>query len=142
MDLWDHVTLLFLAYRALREVLHPKLIDMDGAMPQTKGGLVRLFATGAGLALASPSAILWFAAVGGSVIAGYGVSNGDSRKVLAVFAAGFASAGVVWAAAFAYGASALKRLLGWKLVKALSLASALLFLYFAADVFLRGLREL
>ena len=143
IGLWGFgtVTLLFLSYRAFREVLHPKMLDTDGAMPQTKGSFVKLFATGAGLALASPSAILWFAAVGGSVIAGYGMPDGDNRRVLALFAAGFATAGIVWAAAFAYGASALKQLLGWRLVKVLSFASALLFLYFAADVFLRGWRE-
>jgi L-lysine exporter family protein LysE/ArgO len=143
MGLWifGTATLLFLAYRSLREALHPKMLDMDGALPDSKGGLARLFITGVGLALASPSAILWFAAVGGSVIASYGVPDGDNRRVLAVFALGFVSAGILWAAAFAYGAFALKQILGWRLVKALSLGSALLFLYFAVDVFFRGVRE-
>jgi L-lysine exporter family protein LysE/ArgO len=134
-------TLLFLAYRAIREALHPKEVETGAALPNSRSGLAKLFVTGAGLALASPTAILWFAAVGGSVIASYGVPNGDNRRVLAVFAAGFATAGVVWAAAFAYGAAALRRILGARLLKVLSLASALLFLYFAIDVFLRGLHE-
>ncbi len=143
LGLWifGTVTLLVLAYRALRDVVHPKAMEMDGPLPNTRGGLVKLFATGAGLALASPSAILWFVAVGGSVIASYGVPDGDNRRTLAIFATGFATAGIAWAAAFAYGASALRRLLGARLVKGLSLMSALLFLYFAVDVFLRGLRE-
>jgi L-lysine exporter family protein LysE/ArgO len=101
-----------------------------------------LFITGAGLALASPSAILWFAAVGGSVIASYGVGTGDNRRILTIFAAGFASGGIVWAAGFAFGAVWLRRMLGWRLAKGLSLTSAVLFLYFAIDVFLRGLRDL
>lgn len=140
LSLWvfGTLTLLFLAYRAIRELFHPKKLELDGALPD---GGTKLFVTGVGLALASPSAILWFAAVGGSVIAGYGMPRGDNRSVLAVFAAGFASAGILWAAAFAYGAAAFKKVLGWRLVRGLSLASAALFLYFAVDVFVRGLRE-
>ncbi|MEI9811896.1 MAG: LysE family transporter [Acidobacteriota bacterium] len=136
------IMLLFLAARAIREVFHPHALAMDGEIPGRKTGLLRLFGTGLGLALASPSAILWFAAVGGSVIASYGVPGADNRRVLGIFASGFAAAGIAWAAAFAYGAAALKKLLGWRLLKALSLISAGLFLYFAYDVFTRGWREL
>jgi L-lysine exporter family protein LysE/ArgO len=89
------------------------------------------------LALASPTAILWFAAVGGSVIASFG---GD-RRVLLPFAAGFFTAGLVWALAFAYAASSLRRILGDQLTRALSAISAVLFLYFAAMVFIAGLRQ-
>jgi L-lysine exporter family protein LysE/ArgO len=140
ISLWIGGTavLLILAARAIRDVLHPHMPLMDQEVPHAKRSVVRLFLTGLGLALASPSAILWFVAVGGSVIASYGVSNGDNRRVLLIFAAGFASAGIVWAAAFSYGAAALKNVLGWKLLKALSFVSALLFLYFAYDVFTRG----
>lgn len=143
LTLWifGTITLVFLAVRAIREMLHPKLLELDGQVPDRRTGLLKLFATGAGLALASPTAILWFAAVGGSVIASYGQPNEDSRRILAVFSAGFVSAGVLWAALFAYGAAALKNVLGWRLVKGLSLATAILFLYFASDVFRRGLRE-
>ena len=132
------VALLFLATRAIRDVLHPHMPLMDQEIPNAKRSAARLFFTGLGLALASPTAILWFVAVGGSVIASYGVPAGDNRRVLIIFAAGFASAGIVWAAAFSYGAAALKNLLGWRMLKALSFASALLFLYFAYDVFTRG----
>jgi L-lysine exporter family protein LysE/ArgO len=144
LGLWvfGTVTLLFMSYRAVRDLLHPKMLDDKHAtMPDGKGGMAKLFVTGVGLALASPSAILWFAAVGGSVIASYGVGTGDNRRILTVFAAGFASGGLVWAAAFAFGAVWLRRVLGWRLAKGLSLASAVLFLYFAVDVFVRGLRE-
>jgi len=143
LGLWvfGTATLLYLVVRSLREVLHPKLLDINQALPEKRAGLAKLFVTGAGLALASPTAILWFAAVGGSIIASYGQPNGDNRRVLAIFATGFTSAGMLWAALFAYGAAALKDLLGWRLVQALSLASAILFLYFAVDVFLSGLHE-
>lgn len=140
LGLWigGTIALLLLAGRAIRDVLHPHMPIMDQEVPSAKRSVMRLFFTGLGLALASPSAILWFVAVGGSVIASYGVPAGDNRRVLAIFAAGFASAGIVWAAAFSYGAAALKKILGWRMLKVLSFASALLFLYFAYDIFTRG----
>jgi L-lysine exporter family protein LysE/ArgO len=139
--LFGTIALAFLAGHAIREILHPKILNIEGDNPSRSQGLLALFLSGIGLALASPSAILWFAAVGGSVIASYGIPGEDNRRVLLTFAAGFATAGLVWAAAFAYGAAALKRLLGAKLMRALALASAILFLYFAVDVFVRGWRE-
>lgn len=143
LGLWigGTIALLFLAGRAIRDLLHPHMPLMDQEVPSAKRNVLQLFATGVGLALASPTAILWFAAVGGSVIASYGVPHGDNRRVLAIFASGFVSAGIVWAAAFSYGAAALKKVLGWRMLKVLSFASALLFLYFAFDVFTRGLRD-
>ena len=48
-------------------------------------------------------------------------------------------AGVGWSAVLSFGAAALSRVGGRRLVRALSLVSALLFLYFAVTMFLRGL---
>jgi L-lysine exporter family protein LysE/ArgO len=126
--------LLFLAWRMLREVLWPHELDLgpEGAAPAGGGGL---FGRGLSLALASPTAIVWFAAVGGSVIASYG----GQRRVLVPFAAGFFLAGVVWSAVLSFGAATLSRVGGRRLARALSLVSALLFLYFAVTIFLRGL---
>ena len=90
-----------------------------------------------GLALASPSAILWFAAVGGSVIASFG----GARSSLWPFTTGFFAGGVAWSATFAYAVARAKNVLGTRLVQALALVSALVFLYFASVVFLGGLRE-
>jgi L-lysine exporter family protein LysE/ArgO len=126
--------LLFLAWRAGREVLHPKAIDLEEARPAVPWS--GLFATGLGLALASPTAILWFAAVGGSVIASF--SGG--RSALLKFASGFALAGLLWSFVFAYGLAGLRGVIGARLARGLSLASTLLFLYFAAVVFVQGLR--
>lgn len=128
--------LLFLAWRMVREVLHPKTLDRAEAPPLAEQAPSGLLATGAALALASPTSILWFAAVGGSVIA----SLGTDRASLWEFASGFALGGLAWSALFAYAAAGLRRL-GSRLVRALSLLSALLFLYFAAVVFLHGLRH-
>ncbi|MCL6516092.1 LysE family transporter [Alicyclobacillus sp.] len=93
---------------------------------------------GFGLALSSPSAILWFAAVGGSVIA----STGQHVHVrgLAAFFAGFFCAGALWSAAVAYVAGRARHWLGPLAMRAISLVSALLMVYFAVQVFLRGWR--
>lgn len=133
--LFGTAVLLYLAWKMAREVVHPKHIALDEAAQQSHRSLLL---TGMGLALASPTAILWFAAVGGSVIASFG---GD-RGALLPFAAGFAAAGLTWAALVAYGAGALRGSLGKPVIRALALISALLFLYFAAIVFVRGLRSI
>jgi L-lysine exporter family protein LysE/ArgO len=131
--------LLFLAVKMVREVLRPHELHVEEALPEGSFQSPRRdLVWGLALALASPSAILWFAAVGGSVIATYG----GSRAVLLPFLAGFWLAGALWSAGVAYGAGALRRLLGHRLVQWLSLASAALFVFFAIKVFLDGLRDL
>ena len=133
--LFGTAVLLYLAWKMAREVVHPKQITMDETTRQSQHSLLL---TGMGLALASPTAILWFAAVGGSVIASFG---GDQGTLLP-FAAGFAAAGLTWAAMIAYGAGALRGSLGKPVTRALALVSAIVFLYLAAVVFVRGLRAI
>jgi L-lysine exporter family protein LysE/ArgO len=125
--------LLYLAWKMAREVIHPRQIVTDTAESQSHQSLLL---TGMGLALASPTAILWFAAVGGSVIASFG----GARGTLVPFATGFAGAGITWAAIIAYGAGALRGPLGKPVVRVLALISAIVFLYLAAAVFFRGLQ--
>lgn len=138
LTLWiiGTAVLAYLAVRTIRDVIHPKQLDLDQA-PSFAQSYRGLFVTGIGLGLASPTAILWFAAVGGSVIASFGAQRG----VLWQFAAGFVTAGLVWGAAMAWTAAKFSELIGKKLVRWLSLASALLFLYFAAMVFRDGARQ-
>jgi L-lysine exporter family protein LysE/ArgO len=131
--------LLLLAAKMLREVFHPHELHVEETLPAGSfTSPARDLGWGFTLALASPSSILWFAAVGGSVIATYG----GRREILVPFLAGFWVAGVVWSAGLAYGAGALRRALGHRLAQGLSLASAALFVFFAAKVFLDGLRQL
>jgi L-lysine exporter family protein LysE/ArgO len=130
--------LLWLAWRMAREVVRPRHIEVEGAGLSPDRNSIALLVTGVGLALASPSAILWFAAVGGSIIA----SVGGDQHSLRGFAAGFFLGGIVWSGAFAFAAGALKRVLGANLLRVLSFAAALLFLYFAFMVFLQGVREM
>jgi len=138
--LFGTAVLLHLAWKMAREVIHPKQITVAGTARQSHYGLLL---TGMGLALASPTAILWFAAVGGSVIASFGDrTTGGGRGALLPFAAGFAAAGLTWAAMIAYGAGALRGSLGKPLTRALALVSAMVFLYLAGVVFVRGLRAI
>jgi L-lysine exporter family protein LysE/ArgO len=138
--LFGTAALLYLAWKMAREVVHPRQITMGETTQQSHHSLLL---TGMGLALASPTAILWFAAVGGSVIASFGDrTTGGDRGTLLPFAAGFAAAGLTWAAMIAYGAGALRGSLGKPVIRALALVSAIVFLYLAAVVFVRGLRAI
>lgn len=100
-------------------------------------GAIRDFADGVLLALASPSAILWFAAVGGSLIAA-SVSDAD-RIGLAMFYGGFFVQGMVWSLGVAVLAAFTGRALGPHLVRGAAIASAALFAWFAVRVFVSGL---
>jgi L-lysine exporter family protein LysE/ArgO len=128
--------LLVLAARMVREVLRPRAMDLDSGAAAPERWL-RLFGWGLALALASPTALLWFAAVGGSVIA---TSGGDRAQVIP-FGGGFFAAGVVWSAGLAAAAAMLKGVGGARVARALASISALLCLYFAGVVFFRGLAE-
>jgi len=131
------VALLLLAWRMARDVIRPKTLSFNGRPVLSVHDRANLLFTGMGMALASPTAIIWFAAVGGSVIAA-SASDQNSRWR---FGTGFAAAGITWAALFAYGTASL-RALGPGIVRGLSLVSALLFFYFAGVVFLNGLKTL
>ena len=128
------LVLLVLAVKMIREVLRPRQLALDEADGSPRKGALQLLGWGLALALASPTAILWFAAVGGSVIA----ASGGARAQLIPFAGGFFSAGVVWSAVVAGAAALLPRVGGQKVARALALVSALLFVYFAGVVFVRG----
>jgi L-lysine exporter family protein LysE/ArgO len=125
-----------LAWRIGREVIHPKHVDV-GLASGKKSPAGVLLMKGAGLALASPTSIAWFAAVGGSVIATFG---GD-RLVLLPFALGFFAGTALWAVAFPYSVAAVRTIASEKLVRVLSFVSAVMFVYFACVVFINGVRE-
>lgn len=127
--------LLGLAAKMVREVVRPRAFDFDG--PSEHRSSLRLFGWGFSLALASPTSILWFAAVGGSVIA----ELGGTRVDLLPFAAGFFTAGLAWSLGLSVAAATLRHVGGRRLSRALAFLSALLFIYFAVMVFLRGLAE-
>lgn len=157
LALWlgGSLVLLGLAIRMTREALHPQPLPRTVAgaeVPTAALGASTTetapargapagprsdgadFRRGVALALASPSSLLWFAAVGGSIIA----ANAGSRAALLPFMSGFAAGGIVWGVALSITVGRTRHLIGRRAIAALSAASALLFAYFAIDVFVRG----
>lgn len=96
------------------------------------------FSRGAVLALSSPTAILWFAAVGGTLISRAGGQGGLSS---AFFLSGFFSAGVAWCMFICFAASHGARLLGDRLLRYSYWLSAAVFCYFAGYVIFSGYHE-
>ncbi|MCF8566460.1 LysE family translocator [Alicyclobacillus tolerans] len=152
------VALGYLAFHMLRETAKPtkSLAGQDGmpspnlANPRTNStlcthrtkvtGWARPLMTGAGLALSSPSAILWFATVGGSIIAA-AHRRGQPPSELVWFFAGFFAAGVTWSALVAWACGRARRWLNNGLLRVVSLVSGVLFIYFALRVFLSGAKS-
>jgi L-lysine exporter family protein LysE/ArgO len=99
----------------------------------------RYFLQGLALALASPSAILWFATVGGAVIATT-AGTGAAPTTALLFFAGFAAAGLIWSLGIAL-VSAHGRVFGASIVRVLNVASAVLFAWLAAAVIVDGYRS-
>jgi len=128
--------LLWLAVKMLRETWHPR--QLATAILDDAGTIrpAREFARGMMLALSSPTSILWFAAVGGSVIAAHAAS-----AALMPFLSGFFVAGVCWTIMIATLTGYAHRRLSTRFVRGLSLVSAILFCYFATIVFVNGYRE-
>lgn len=97
------------------------------------------FFSGMGMALASPTALLWFAAIGGTIIA---QSTDGSHLMVAVFLSGFFIGGVIWtlflAGMIKYGRQALRG----RITFYCYVISALLFAYFAVQVIYNGYHSL
>jgi len=98
----------------------------------------REFLRGIFLAMSSPTAILWFAAVGGVLISR---SGGGSLLDAGLFLSGFFVAGMVWCMSICGIASHGGRLLGDRLLTWSYLLSAAIFCYFAVYVIVSGYRE-
>ncbi|WP_058960272.1 LysE family translocator [Type-E symbiont of Plautia stali] len=131
------VLLLWFAGKMLIAALR-KDAPLPTAEQQPYRSLLREFSRGVVLAMSSPTAILWFASVGGALIArmGHGSVNATSS-----FLGGFFIAGVVWTCVLCLVGSMGGKLLGQRLLKYSYLASALIFCYFAAYVMVSGYRE-
>lgn len=123
-------SLLYLAWDATRAALRDQAIIVDGTQlspmpPQA------LFLRGLLLSLASITSILWFAAVGGSMIAHNNPQTGAGQLVLF---GGFFAGGFSWCL-FITGLSAHGgRRLGDHFRRYCNAISALLFLYFALRI--------
>lgn len=97
------------------------------------------FLRGFGLAMASPTSLTWFAAVGGAVIA---QSTDGSALSGSIFLAGFFLGGLAYSAFLAVLAGKGRHVIGDKLALYCYALSAGLFAYLAADVLWSGYRTL
>jgi len=134
--------LLMLTWKMAREALNPATAPpVEGAAEPASPVLDpwRSFGRGVLLALSSPSAILWFAAVGGALIAKTGAT---SVGAAALFLAGFFLGGLAWTLFICGLASHGRKRAGAGLLRACHLFSALLFAYFSYSVIVHGYRDL
>ncbi|MFN0222689.1 LysE family transporter [Paenibacillus sp. KR2-11] len=133
--------LLYLTWQMIRSVIRTKGVDLQDTKKGSSRGTVKDLYMGITLALASPTAILFFASIGGSVIASTTGST-SSTESLILFFVGFFVAGLLWSAFMAVVSSQGAKLLGEKLTRGFSIVSAVLFLFFAVKVFLDGYHTL
>lgn len=126
-----------LSLKMLLSALNARASDPDAASRQWGDSNLALFSRGIMLAMSSPTAILWFAAVGGAIIA----RQGSDFASAGLFLSGFFAAGVFWAFVLCLLASHGGRLLGQNLIRYTYIASALIFAYFAVYVVVTGYTE-
>lgn len=122
--------LLIMSWMALRAAAQNISQTATGTAPAPADPR-RMFLYGLGITLASPSAIIWFAAVGGSLIA---QSGAHTPANLFALLSGFFVAGASWCVFIiciaAYGGSTF----GPRFQQICHLISALLFLFFASKI--------
>jgi len=97
------------------------------------------FLNGLVLALSSPTAILWFASIGGSVMAAQSFHN---RFELIYFFGGFTCSSIVWSFMLAFVSYHGGQLMKTQIKKIFSILSAFIFLGLAIYVFLDGYKKL
>lgn len=131
------VTLTYLTFKMLKETWRPQTLSAGGA-PAVDRSPGRDWLAGFGLAVASPTSIAWFALVAGPIVAGFELRG----FALGWFVGGFFLAGLVWSLLLAVLSHLTGSVARRSVVRLFSLASAALFLYFAIQVFLGGLRDL
>ncbi|MEY8772814.1 LysE family translocator [Erwinia sp. ACCC 02193] len=130
MLVWFAGKMLFAAFR--------KASELNVSETHQYRPLLREFGRGVVLAMSSPTAILWFATVGGALISRMGQ---HSVTATSWFLSGFFIAGMFWTCVLCLVGSFGGRLLGQRLLKYSYIASALIFSYFALYVIVSGYRE-
>ncbi len=138
------LTLLWLAWKMAREAWRPrsKAVGDETQMRSSMSANLKMkdVFLGVGLAVLSPSAVLWYAAVAVPIVAGLQLSTSSifgSSTML--FIAGFFSAGLIWSSCLAWMSSRSGQRVGALFLRWMSIISALLFLCFAIHVFRSGL---
>jgi L-lysine exporter family protein LysE/ArgO len=134
--------LLFLTWKMAREAMFPVAAPAVPGVRNTEASHPspwRGFLRGVLLAVSSPSAILWFAAVGGALIAKTGAT---SPTAALVFLGGFFLGGLCWTIFMCGLGSHGRKRAGVGLLRACHVLSALLFAYFSYSVIVNGYRDL
>ncbi|MEK4228236.1 LysE family translocator [Solibacillus sp. FSL H8-0538] len=130
------IILLWLTVQSFRDAWKPKEMDLNSGVLKDRSNF-KQFLTGIGLVLSSPTGLLWFATVGGSVVAS---TVGDSSmEAVTPFLLGFLTISVIWGFTLAYLSSVGGKFFGAKTMRVFSLLSGFLFLYFTGYVFIGGL---
>ncbi|WP_028449882.1 LysE family translocator [Chitinibacter tainanensis] len=129
--------LLWLAYKMAREAWRDASAA-EGEHPPLPARR-QLFTRGLTLAMASPTSILWFAAVGGTLIAR---ATDGSLSSTADFLSGFFLGGLAWSTFIVLVAHHGGQTLGPRFKQGCHLASAMLYLYFAGLVITNGYHAL
>src|SRR6201991_2192470 len=136
--------LLCLTWKMAREAMFPATApavavagEADASAPHLSAW--RGFLRGVLLAVSSPSAILWFAAVGGALIAKAGATSVTTAPV---FLGGFFLGGLVWTLFICSLASHGRKRAGTGLLRVCHVLSALLFAYFSYSVIVNGYHDL
>jgi L-lysine exporter family protein LysE/ArgO len=130
--------LVYLTWKMAREALQPAQAAAH-ASSESDANPAHGFARGVALAMSSPSAILWFAAVGGALIAKAGATGTRSASL---FLAGFFLGGLAWTVFICTVASQGRKRAGASLLRGCHIVSALLFAYLSYSVIVDGYRTL
>jgi L-lysine exporter family protein LysE/ArgO len=136
------IVLLFLTWKMAREALYPASappVEGEADFTTSRPSHAKSFLRGALLAVSSPSGILWFAAVGGALIAKAGATNPANASV---FLTGFFIGGLGWTLLICLLASHGRKRAGTTLLRACHVMSAVLFAYFSYSVIVDGYRDL
>lgn len=131
--------LCYLTFQAFKDSAAPKELDLNERGIE-KRSLWAYFFTGFVLVVSSPTGLVWFATVAGSVVSST-IGNSAGMNLLP-FIFGFVSVSIVWGAVLAYVSSVGGKLMGNKMIRLFSLVSGVLFLYFAYYVFSSGIENI
>jgi L-lysine exporter family protein LysE/ArgO len=129
--------LIWFAYKMLRAAF-ARAVELAVSEPNQHHSVGHNFGRGVFLAMSSPTAILWFAAVGGALISRMGQGGAVTASW---FLSGFFIAGVFWTTMLCTVGSLGGKMLGARLLKYSYLASAAIFVYFALYVVISGYHE-
>ncbi len=136
--------LLYLTGKMAREAFANRAAADESATAHTTAASTatapsRGFVRGVVLAMSSPSAIVWFAAVGGALIARAGATD---ARAASVFLGGFFLGGLAWTLFLCVLANHGRKRAGAGLLRACHIVSALLFAYLSYSVIVDGYRDL